>query len=147
MPSVRIASFVFLIGIVFGFAGGAYFVKTLWVSEKLMLEEEKAAFLKQTSAKIAQLEMEKSKNEEIIRGFSATHNPVRVQLPRSDCKRFAGTAGSVQETARDESLPNPAQQAFDRYAKGTGDDALEADLAINDCRVMQSFLLEVMQRK
>lgn len=147
LTNLQAAGIVFLIGLASGSLGGAYIVKILWDLQNSAQMEESLNAMKTLSGRIQELEIEGDGREKIIRDFRRTTPTGGVQLPPATCGGSTVPGGSVQGPSADKPLPNPAQQAFDNYAHGTGDDALEADLAISDCRTMQDFLRGLKPKK
>lgn len=146
LKNLQAAAVVFLMGLAFGSAGGGYIVKILWDLETQATMEESLSAMKYFATTIQDLEIQGAKDEETIRNYRRRTPSTGVRLPPVACGGSTVSGGGVQGPTGDQPLPNPAQRAFDNYADGTGDDALEADLAMNDCRTMQAYMRNLKPR-
>lgn len=131
-----VSTALLLIAAASGFFAGKSYVQSQWDSDKLAMMEEASLMADTLAKKIQDLEVKGAKDEKTIRDYRRRNPTGGVHLPPTTCPGDTGPVGGVQRTAGDQPLPNPAQQAFDNYAAGTGDDALEADLTVNDCRIV-----------
>ncbi|UOF78829.1 hypothetical protein [Caudoviricetes sp.] len=156
-----------LIGVfVFGFVTGASRVQAQWDSESLELEHDRLEKAEQDRKKIQELEIQHDKDEQTIRNFSTAH-PGGVRVPKAPRCRPSDTVGSVQTPAgseplsvgveqaggndkledanalTQESYESAVQTAFDELDSKAKALTLEADLIVNDCRVMSDYLKSV----
>lgn len=86
--------------------------------------------------RIQELEIKGAKDEETIRDYRKRNPSSGLRLPPPTCPGGTNPDGVVQGSSGSQSLSDRAQQAIDRYTEGVDALMLEADLIVNDCRVV-----------
>lgn len=119
-----------------GFFAGESHVQSQWDSEKLAMMEEASSMADTLAKKIQNLEIKGAKDEKIIRDYRRRNPTGGLHLPPTSCPGDTGPVGGVQGSAGNEPLPSGAQQAIDRYTASVDALMLEADLMVNDCRIV-----------
>ena len=150
----------------FGYNTGASSVQRAWDSEKSLLEQERKELAEKHRLKIQELEIQRDKDAQDITDYKRAHPSGGVHVPSRPCGRPASPVGGVQAPAAKEPLPadvarpdtaseprveqvddTAIQKAFNTLDIAGQDISLEADLTVNDCRVMAEYLKSLSKEK
>jgi hypothetical protein len=141
-------SIIVICGVYASYKHGVDTTASRYIAEEAQKEADNSKAISEalTTNESLKKTLEISKNEANTRidALTTELSHIRVLVPRCQksiptSSEVGTTSGDVPATTSGELLPDPTQEAFDRFTKELGADAANADHTINDCREIQSW--------